>query len=75
VKATETENMPNSFTAKIGALRQENLILRQQIVVLKKCLGKYDSEIVIGTKNSSNNVSPSQAPFRKAKHVRSKAMW
>ena len=58
VKATEIE-----------ALRQENLLLKQEVTALQERLSKYENP-----KNSSNSsMSPSQDPFKKTRSMRGKS--
>jgi len=69
VKATEIEYVLKSLIAEIKLLRQENLLLKQEVADLKERLSKYENP-----KNSSNSsVSPSQDPFRKTSSMRGKS--
>ncbi len=66
VKATEIEHVLKSLTIEIRTLREENLILKQEVAALKEKLAKYENP-----KNSDNSsMSPSQDPFRKTKSMR-----
>ncbi len=56
------------LTSELRELREENILLKQEVTTLKERLAKYENP-----KNSNNSsISPSQDPFRKTKSMRVK---
>ena len=68
VNRTEIAHKFKALASEIRELREENVLLKQEVTTLKERLSKYENP-----KNSNNSsISPWQDPFRKTKSMRVK---
>lgn len=68
VNTAEIAHKFKALASEIGELREENMLLKQEVTTLKERLSKYENP-----KNSNNSsIPPSQDPFRKTKSMRVK---